>query len=141
MSLLDFGIGLVLAVCSPMAYIEGAVASEGARQPFAAQVDIARAARNVLCDYGAENYLAGLGVANRARARGDTGNHHFRAYYDPAGFDPGLRRQWERAALIALTESPPVHVAHFVQRDAPLPAWWDRACAQTWESGDHIFCR
>lgn len=118
----------------------GAIASEGARQPFEAQVDIARVARNVLCDYGAENYLAGLRVANRAAEAGETGNHHYRAYYDQDDFDDVLRNRWMLAAWWALNEMPQIEVNHFVRVDAH-PAWWERACRETWESGDHKFCR
>lgn len=126
------------ALCSAWLFLQSAVISEGARQPFSAQVNIARAARNVACDYTQHSYLAGLRVAATTR---DGNNHHYRAYtqrWETFPADVVLRAA--EAAHIALSEEPPVVVRHFVRKET-LPGWWAGACHEEWEDGDHAFCR
>lgn len=63
--------------CAPLRFAASAIASEGTRQPFAAQVDIARAVRdNAPC--GNPNYLSGYRLALRIT---DRNNHHWRSYH------------------------------------------------------------
>lgn len=131
------------AVCDAFERIQSAIASEAARQPFAAQVEVARAlVTKGACEAGPD-FLAGLRVARDAASRGQYHNHHARAYFDLYSFDAALRESWALAAHIALTEQPPVRVYHFDRADAPRYAWWDdaRACPRgDWVIGELRFC-
>lgn len=124
--------------CNAIDYLAGAIASEGTRQPLEAQYAIARGARNVLCDYGAGGYLAGLRVARGAWERGEYQNHHYRAYYALDGFPPALVGRWRQIAVDVLNEWPAVEVRHFgsVHDDS---SWW-AVCREVHEAGDTKWC-
>lgn len=132
-----------LAVCDEPSRIMSVIASEATRQPFAAQVEVARVmVTKGACEAGTD-FLAGLRVARAAASRGDYGNHHARAYFNLYSFPPDLLAQWGRAAHIALTEQPRVPRYHFDRADATRFAWWDslRSCPNgDFVIGDLRFC-
>lgn len=124
--------------CQRVPFAASVIASEGARQPLEAQVNIARAVRdNAPC--GDSNYLSGYGAALR---RVNPSNHHWRAYFAFHSFAEELQEQWLRAATIAYTEEPRIPVRHFDRADGNA-WWWDspRACPNGhWIIGDLKFC-
>lgn len=122
--------------CNEFERIQSVIASEATRQPFDAQLEIARAmVTKGACEAGPD-FLAGLRVARQAASRGNYQNHHARAYFNLYSFDAALRESWAQAAHIALTEQPRQIVRHFDAANAPRWAWWDdaRACP----SGDYV---
>ena len=130
-------------VCDAFERIQSVIASEATRQPYAAQLEVARAMVTKGACEASDDFLAGLRVARQAASRGQFSNHHARAYFMLYSFPSDLRESWAQAAHVALTEQPRKAVYHFDAANAPRWSWWDSpsACPHgDYVIGDIRFC-
>jgi hypothetical protein len=128
--------------CNEFESVQSVILSEATRQPFEAQLEIARVVVTKGVCYLDIHYYAGYGIAYRiydAAVRGEVPydacarNTHCRAYYLLSTIDPAIREPAALAAHVALTESPRIPRYHFDNRNS-LAYWWGSpsACPHGW---------
>lgn len=126
----------VFASCNEFETIQSIILSEATRQPFEAQLEVARVAvTHGVCELDA-NYYTGYGIAERILRDNPVGciaNTHCRAYYLLATIDPSVRESAAIASHVALTEVPRVSRFHFDNWQSSA-YWWDSiaACPSHW---------
>lgn len=121
------------ADCNQFESIQSVILSEGAYQPLAAQLEIARVAVTKGACFRDEHFYGGYGVAQFIAENEPAHcilSVHCRAYFMLYTIPPDVRENAAIAAHIALTESPPVARYHFDAAASTPALWWfdARAC-------------
>lgn len=123
--------------CNEFLTIQSIILSEATRQPFAAQLEVARVAvTHGACELDG-NFYTGYRIAKRIirdDPMGCIANTHCRAYYLLTTIDPVIRESAAQAAYLALTERPRVIRSHFDNWQSSA-YWWDSlsACPYGWQ--------
>lgn len=122
--------------CNNFETIQSIILSEATRQPFEAQLEVARVAVTKGACYLDANFYTGYGIATRIRDESPVNcgrSIHCRAYFLLYTIDPSVRESAATAAYVALTERPRVTRYHFDSWGSTA-YWWDSlsACPGRW---------
>lgn len=122
--------------CNNFEFIQSVILSEATRQPFEAQLEVARVAVTKGACYLDANFYTGYGIAERIIQSDPSAciySTHCRAYYLLSTIDPTVRESAAVAAYVSLTEYPRVPRFHFDRWDSSA-YWWNdpRACPHGW---------
>ena len=118
--------------CDNFLTIQSIILSEATRQPFEAQLEVARVAvTHGVCNVDSRFY-SGYALAERIfrdAPQACIASIHCRAYFLLYTIPPDVRESAARASYVALTESPHVPRYHF-DNWLSTAYWWDspRAC-------------
>lgn len=133
------------ADCNRFENIQSIILSEGANQPLAAKIEMARVIHTKGDCYLDEHYYSGYGIARSVLETNPSAcasNVHCSAYFMLYSIAADERESAAIAAYIVLTEYPTPRY-HFDAADAPLAYFWNSpiACPNGyWVVGDIRVC-